>query len=150
MFETFNLSLICRDESCDRDDIHYCHDVEPLKEPKPRSSRKPWELPAPEALDEAIVRAVSDVRPKPFTMLANDVVNDFGSLGQNIKSGERRLHRRIRALVEQGRILRIDIGNTLFAYLKPTSRIATDLDFIREAISDCLTETSGRRTEAFA
>lgn len=147
MFETFDLSLICRDDHCDCEDIHFVHEVTPKKEPKPRSSRKPWLLPAPEALDEAIVRAVSDVRPKPFTMLANDVVNDFGSLGDNSKSGERRLHRRIKALVEQGRILRIEIGNTLFAYLKPTSRIAGDLEYIREAISECITEASGRRAE---
>lgn len=149
MFETFELSMICRDECCDRDDIHYAHeDIVAKREPKPRSSRKPWLLPAPEALDEAIVRAVSDVCPKPFVRLANDVVNDFGSLGENSKSGERRLHRRIKSLVDQGRILRIEIGNTLFAYLKPTSRIANDLDFLREAIAETITEASGRRTEA--
>ncbi len=148
MFETFDLTLICRDESCDCEEIHLVHDVIPAKkDPKPRSTREPWMLPAPEALDEAIVRAVSDIRPKPFTTIANDVVNDFGSLGENAKSGERKLHRRIKALVNQGRILRIDIGNTLFAYLRPSSRIADDLDYIREVIADCITEDSGRRTE---
>jgi hypothetical protein len=146
-FVDFDLSTICRSEHCDREDIHYAHEVVALKrEPRPRSYRAPWLLPAPDALDDCIVRAVSDVRPKHFAALANDVENDFGSLGENNKSGLRRLHRRIRALVETGRILRIEIGDTLFAYLTPTSRIANDITYIRAAIAESISETSGRRT----
>jgi hypothetical protein len=148
MFEFVDSSLICRDENCDIECIHAAHDVAPKKDPpKPRSTRAPWELPAPEALDESIVRNVSDVRPKIFSALVNDIENDFGSLGHNKRSGLRRVHRRIRALVEMGRILRVDIGDTLFAYLKPTSRVATDIEFVKEQILDSLSENCGRKID---
>lgn len=147
MFEqsgVIDVAILCRDESCDVEGLHLVHEVEPKRESKPRSCRAPWLLPAPQALDDSIVRSVSDTQPKRFAALVDAVENDFGSLGMNRESGLRRLHRRIRALVDAGRILRIDLGNTLFAYLKPTSRIANDVSFIREAILDSLTEDSGR------
>lgn len=142
MLEWVDPSSICRNEHCTIEGIHVPHDVHEMKEPKPRSCRAPWKLPAPNALDDSIVRAVSDVRPLNFAAIVNEVENDFGSLGDNRKSGLRRVHRRIRSLVAVGRILRIEIGQTLFAYLKPTSRIAKDVSFIREQILESIDSCS--------
>lgn len=140
---------ICRSEFCDREDIHAPHYVKPRKEPAPpRSCRAPWKLPAPIALDDAIVRAVSDIQPKSFTMLVSDVENDFGSLCENRKSSERRVHHRLRALCAMGRVLKIDVGGTLFAYLKPTSRIARDVAYLREQLRDLVETCASYETEA--
>lgn len=138
MLDFVDSSSICRSEFCDREDIHAPHYVKPCKEIAPRSCRAPWKLPAPIALDDAIVRAVSDIQPKNFAVLVDDVENDFGSLGDNRKSGMRRLHRRLRALCEAGRVLKIDVGGTLFAYLKPTSRVSRDVSFLRDQLRDII------------
>lgn len=144
-FDSVDLSEICRSEFCDRDEIHLAHEVKIRKERGPRSEREPWTMPSPDAIDESIVKAVSDFTPKRFAHLVNDVENDFGSLGENRDSAMRRLHRRIAWLVKQGRILRVDLGDTLCTYLKPTSRLARDVTYLRELVNDTLDDASGRR-----
>lgn len=150
MLDWIDPSLICRHEFCDIEGIHAWHEVREKKEPKPRSVKEPWNLPAPNALDDAIVRAVSDVRPRHFAALLQEVENDFGSLGENRKSGIRRMHRRLKQLVETGRILRVEIGETLFAYLKPTSRVARDVVFLREQILESFDSCSTYSESAYA
>jgi hypothetical protein len=149
MLDWIDPSLICRHESCDIEGIHPWHQVRCRKEPKPRSNKAPWNLPAPNALDDAIVRAVSDVRPRHFAALLQEVENDFGTLAENRKSGIRRMHRHLKQLVDAGRVLRIEIGETLFAYLKPTSRVAKDVLFLREQILESI-DSCNTYSEAYA
>jgi len=108
--------FICRDDDCEIEGIHKPHKVEARKanshQPRRRRDREPctrplWDLPAPLALDESIERAISDVHPKHFSMLVNDVENDYGSLGKNRKSGYQLVHRHLRALIKAGRVLRV-------------------------------------------
>lgn len=134
----FDSSSICRSEFCDREDVHAPHVVKCQRETMPRSCRAPWTLPAPVALDDAIVRAVSDIQPKNFATLVDDVENDFGSLGHNRQSGMRKLHRRLAQLCDAGRVLKVDVGGMLFAYLKPTSRISRDVEYIREQLREII------------
>jgi len=141
----FDQNSICRDEWCEIDEIHLAHKVRQKREPKPRSDKPPWLLPAREALDESILKAVSDVRPKHFAQIVSDVENDYGTLAENRRSGMRRVHRHLRTLVNMGAVLRIEIGEMLFAYLKPTSRIASDVGFVREQILESISEGSGRK-----
>jgi hypothetical protein len=137
----FDPSLICRDELCEIIHVHAAHKVRTRKQKqvwKSRSSRPPWALPAPVALDDAIIRAVSDVHPRHFAAVVTEVENDFGSLGKNRLSGMRRVHRHLVQLCEAGRVLRVDVGGMLYGYLKPTSRIARDIGYIREQLRDAI------------
>lgn len=166
MLEWIDPSSICRNEFCTIEELHSPHDwlricgscrfswvddehcpkcnrkksrrirLHGRKECQPRSNRPPWVLPAPVALDEAILRSVSDVVPRNFSTIINLIENDFGSLGDNRMSGMRRVHRRIRILTNVGSILRIEVWQRMFAYLKPTSRIARDVEFIRDLMAD--------------
>ncbi len=108
--------------------------VRGLDEKPSKSFRDPWVLPAPEALDESILRACSDCMPRVLTQLASIVENDYGSLG-NEESGFRRLQRRLKKLCEAGALLQIDLGKRLFAYVSPRAR-SLDVDSIRDVIMD--------------
>ncbi len=143
MLEWIDPSSICRNEFCVIEELHAPHQVRSRKEPRPRSHRPPWVLPAPIALDESILRAVSDVVPRHFMAIVDLVQNDFGSLGDNEYSGQRRVHRRLRILADVGSVLRIDVGKRMFAYLKPTSRIARDVAFIRDLMRDVIDAPGG-------
>lgn len=144
-FEWIDPSSICRNELCEIEGLHAPHEVNVRArvEQPPRSKRKPWRLPAPLALDESIIRAVSDIQPRHFMAIVAEVENDFGSLGDKPKSGQRRVHRRLRALCEAGRVLRIDVGGMMYGYLKPTSRIARDIGYIREQLRDAIRYQGG-------
>lgn len=138
MFECDFSSGICKDEWCTIEGIHAPHPVRQHKEKQPRSVREPWLLTSVVALDESIERAVCKLNVGSFGTIVNEVENDFGSLGPTEESGIRRVHRRLAELVRAGRVLRIDVGGRLFAYLRPKSRIADDLDFLRESIKSLM------------
>jgi len=138
---------ICKDEWCTIEGIHAPHLVRQGKEKRPRSQQKPWLLTSPGALDDSIERAVCRLSVSSFNAIVNEVENDFGSLGPTEESGFRRVHRRLTALIRMGRVLRVDVGGRLFAYLRPQSRIADDLEFLRDRVKDLMlsdTETPSR------
>jgi hypothetical protein len=129
---------VCRHECCKHEHIHPPHRVRVKKDKEPLSQKDPWLLPAPTALGESIERAVTEYTPKNFAMLRDDVENDFGSLGPTPKSADRRLHRHLSTMVKLGRVLRVDVGGRLFAYLKPTSRIAMDIPRLRDSLKEMI------------
>lgn len=105
-------------------------------DPKPtKSCRDPWELPAPEALDESILRATSDRVPRLLVQLAPIVENDFGKIANTEQSTFRQLQRRAKRLCEAGKLLRVDLGKRLYAYLSPDAR-EKDVDAIREQVME--------------
>lgn len=111
-------------------------------DPKPiKCARDPWTLPAPEALDESILRATSDRVPRILMQLAPIVENDFGRIAPTENSALKQLQRRIKKLCEAGQLLRVDLGKRLYAYLSPDARIAGDVDAIREQVMESFERT---------
>lgn len=90
------------------------------------------------ALDDAIVSSVTRYEPKRFADVLDDVENNYGSISPKRETSKRLLHRHIKSLAERGRILRVDVGESLCAYLKPDSPIANDprgiLDYFRSTM----------------
>lgn len=78
------------------------------------------------ALDDAIVSSVTRYEPKRFAEVLDDVENNYGTISPKRETSKRLLHRHLKALAERGRVLRIDVGESLCAYLKPDSPIAGD------------------------
>jgi hypothetical protein len=127
----WNLDLLCRDDACDQTELHYKHRVKHRAEKvaSSRSTVAPWLRDAPIALDESITNATSQVYPKPLCVLARDVEQDYGTCCA------RTVQRRLRRLVEQGHILRLDLGARLYAYMKPGSNMVNaDIDLLREQV----------------
>lgn len=140
---------ICRDEACDRLEIHLAHDVgKPVvqnttggKVPRERgddddersgSARLAWQRSAPKALTRAIARATSRTYPKHYDAILHEVQKDYGACNS------RTVQRHLRRLVERGHVLQVDLGKRLFAYLRPGSKMAGDIDLLREQISDLM------------
>ena len=87
-------------------------------------------------LEISIENAMSAHEPKRFAAVLADVTDDYGSVGPNPESAARVLHRYLARLAERGRILRIDLGAQLYAYMKRGSRAANDLAYLRDTIMD--------------
>jgi hypothetical protein len=141
----------CRNEFCERDELHAEHEdfSEEIKNearrqlgPKSKSKRKPWERPAPKALDHSIVSAVSYVYPKHLDAILRDVEDDYGS-GPTRGALYRAVGRHLAQLVARGQVLRVDLGRQLYAYLRPGSSLVGDVDLIREQIYDLMDMTPG-------
>ena len=113
-----------------------------------KSADVPWKLRAPAALDDSILKSVSPAVPRVFSQLVRDVEDDFGSLGPTCDSGIRRVQRHLKSLCDAGRVLKIDLGQRLFAYLTPDSRLASDIDTIRDQLADVIDYSM--RGESFA
>jgi len=127
-----DLSCLCRDEACDRIELHLAHEVTTV-EPKPAYSRgqlPAWKRPAPKALDHAIAKATSKTYPRHFGAILQLVEADYGACI------ERTVHRRLKRLVQRGHILRIDLGRSLYAYLRPGSPMVNDIALMREQCFD--------------
>ena len=121
----------CRDERCDRIGLHLKHKLSGRREPdyeESKSTRTPWQRPAPRALDHSIAKAVSKTYPKSLDLILNDVVHDYGDCCM------RTVQRRLKRLVERGHILRIDLGQRLYAYIRPGSNMISEVDLMREQI----------------
>jgi hypothetical protein len=147
-----NTVRLCRDENCDRLDLHFAHDeIEHTDEPLvlvywlewgrarkmirvARSRNQPWRKPAPKALDHSIAKAVSKTYPKPFNVILRDVKDDYGDCNR------RTVERRLRQLVARGHCLRIDLGRRLFAYLRPGSSLVNDHELMREQLEDLVVQ----------
>jgi hypothetical protein len=110
--------------------------VRGLHEKESKSLRDPWLVPSVEALDESIVRACSDCVPRVLVQLAPLVENDYGSLAPTEDSSFRRLQRRLKKLCEAGSLLQVDLGKRLYAYVSPRSRMARDVDAVRDCIME--------------
>jgi hypothetical protein len=143
---------LCRDENCDLLGLHAEHEVPeqvceaeadqtdfPLefaywaKWHQARDAAKlrlvpPWMQQAPEALDDSIIKATSQTYPKPFEVIMRDVEYDYGSCNM------RTVQRRLRAIVQRGHVIRLDLGRRLHAYVRPGSNMINDLDLVREQI----------------
>jgi hypothetical protein len=132
---------------CDRIDLHPAHQVpkglvkEKIKQLKKAerkqsssmSQRPPWRRPAPKVLDNSIARAVSKTYPKPLDAILREVEDDYG-LDSTKSAFNRNVQRHLTKLVERGHILRIDLGQRLYAYLRPGSALVDDIGLIREQI----------------
>jgi hypothetical protein len=113
-----------------------------------KSADAPWKLRAPAALDDSILKSVSPCTPRVFSQIIPIVEDDFGSLGPTCDSGIRRVQRHLKSLCDAGRVLKIDLGQRLFAYLAPESRLASDIDTIRDQLADVIDYSM--RGESFA
>jgi hypothetical protein len=114
-------------------ELHPAHEIEgPLDDTEPvsASAKEPWERSAPIALDDSITKAVSLTYPRHINAIVQLVEDDYGSC--NLRTVQRRL----RALVQRGHLLRIDLGRQLYAYLKPGSALVNDIDLMREQCFD--------------
>jgi hypothetical protein len=139
---------ICREDDCDIEGIHEPHEVRAKKEQQPRSKREPWKLMnSPEALDESIMRVINRLNVASFQAIFHEVENDFGSIGATPNTGDRTLHRHLVMLCRAGRLLRVDVGQRMYAYLKPSAKFARDVDFVRD-ILDNFRDTSPHETRA--
>jgi len=129
-------SRFCRNESCDRLDLHLKHKVA-RKPPEPVShGRNPeWLRPAPKALDHSIAKAVSKTYPRHFNAILQVVESDYGSCNYQT------VRRHLRRLIERGHVLRIDLGQQLYAYLRPGSPLVNDIALMREQLADVLYTT---------
>jgi len=125
-------SCLCRDEACDRIELHLAHKVTREPEPEPRSTSPlpKWKRQAPKALDHSIAKATSKTYPRHFDAIMKIVESDYGTCI------DRTVHRRLKRLVQRGHILRIDLGRHLYAYLRPGSTLVNDVDLIREQCFD--------------
>lgn len=115
---------VCRDERCAREELHCAHEVDGQEQAEDRQGH------ADEALIESIARAITPAVPKSSLMLYHDVENDYGSVNK------RTFYRYLKRLVERGIVLRIDLGDRLYAYLHPASKMRHDLDLLHEQIRD--------------
>lgn len=87
-------------------------------------------------LEDCIERAVKTYEPKRFGDLIRDVEADYGAIGPTEETSDRVLHRYLARLVSRGRVIRVGLGNRLFAYLKCGSKLATEISHCREAVID--------------
>jgi len=129
-----DLSGICRDERCDRIEVHAFHEIvgQDIKLQSrvrpPRGAKAVWQQAAPKALDHSIAKATSKLYPRHVRAIQQIVEDDFGPCTA------RTIQRRLGRLVERGHILRIDLGRSLFAYLRPGSPLVNDIELMREQL----------------
>lgn len=128
---------ICRDERCPIIAIHELHDIRHMRfrsGPKSKSTRLPWKRPAPEILDEVIVETTSLYRPKRFQELYHDVQADYGEIAASEPASLRQVHWHLERLIHAGRVWRADLGDRLYAYLRPGSKVMRDFSFLRDLV----------------
>jgi hypothetical protein len=129
---------LCRDEDCDQLGLHEEHTIKPLRRrasmPATYSEDDPpWRRPAKKALDHSIAKAVLQTYPKPFEVIMRDVEYDYGSCNM------RTVQRRLRALVQRGHLLQINLGKRIYAYVRPGSNMLNDHALMREQIESLAT-----------
>jgi len=132
-------SRLCRDDECDRIGIHLAHDVtrKPERKYKSVSPRAVWDRASPKALDHSIALATSKTYPRHFSAILQIVENDYGSCNY------RTVARRLKRLVQRGHLLRIDLGQQLYAYLRPGSPMEREIDLMREQCCDAIEAAIG-------
>src|SRR3990172_8887183 len=106
----FNLDRICRDDACDRLDLHpRCTGCirsrindSTYRTRSKRYAIEPWRAYAAGALRESVRNAVSFVEPRNFATIVSIVENDYGACC------ERSVHRHLSLLRSFGKIIRLD------------------------------------------
>jgi hypothetical protein len=136
--------LICRDETCERLDVHTTGEacIFPSKEfsklrrklerkMNTRSRRyqdQPWRTYSHEGLRESVLKAVSFVEPRNFSSIVAFVENDYGSCC------ERSIHRHLGVLRATGQIVRMDFHGKIHAYVRTGSKLVNYPDLVLEQI----------------
>lgn len=87
-------------------------------------------------IEHSIEQVVSSYKPKAFSDVLHDVQEDYGTISVTSNSSVRILHRYLTRLAERGRILRVNLGDQLYAYLKRGSKLADDHVHCREVLRD--------------
>lgn len=132
---------ICRDENCERLDVHAAHDVPKVKKERPPSpGRELWKRSAPKALDHAIAKATSKHDVTHFGAILNEVRNDYGDCE------ERTVYRRLKRFVERGHMVKLDLGLSMAGYIRPKSKLLGNPDYLRERLLDKLDVRDYRAT----
>lgn len=135
-------NCICRDEFCEVVEVHPAHPVKkPRKERAPAPGRELWKRSSPKALDHAIAKATSKYRPTHFSEILREVENDYGR-AETPHALERAVYRHLKKLVERGQILKLDLGLSFAAYIRPKSRLLNDLGLMREQMADQIRTTN--------
>jgi hypothetical protein len=132
MSDAWDSSEICRDDQCTRRDVHRKHLVAGHAPPKahhrPDPNKKPlWQRNDPRGLTGAVARATSKT-PKVIAEIIRDVRDDYGSVS------DRSIYRHVKKLLERGQLIKVDIGLTFDAYIRPKSRMLKDVEAIRDFI----------------
>jgi hypothetical protein len=125
MVDNVDPSSICRDDNCEKTDLHAAHDV-PRRRVKSgaRKKQNDWD---PDGLSETVLKVVCDTEwPLAFSDVKSAVLNDFGS------TTDRAIHRHLARLEEKKKIMRLELGLAFAAYIKPSSRFLKDPDNLRE------------------
>lgn len=130
MSTAWDPSEVCRDENCRRADVHRKHLVAERPPPQPhhRPGKQVWRYSDPRALTGAVARAASKSQPKIFREIVRDVRDDYGQVS------ERSVHRHINKLVERGQLIKLDLGLTFAAYIRPKSRLLKNPEALRDFI----------------
>jgi len=146
--EDLDPSKICRDEDCDREEIHPAHDA-PLaaikalshglclrrRKTKPTEPlREPWKKSSSEILDELIEACLSDTIPKRSFEIYQDVLDEYGSLAEREDTAMRQLRYHLQSLARSGRIVQVDLGERLVVYLRRGSRLVDDPQMLAELV----------------
>jgi hypothetical protein len=130
MPEVLDPSEICRDDACPRVGIHRKHltALHAPPEPHHRPTRRPaWEQDDPEGLAASVLRATK-MRPVVISEIVRDVRDDYGTVH------ERTIYRHVRRFVELGVLIKLDLGFTFAAYIRPGARLLADPSSMREMI----------------
>lgn len=148
MSEEWDPDQICRDDDCNRPGVHLKHPVlsrgrtvkvhhrpDPTTvqlalpsdaKPPPDSKRAAWKRDDPKGLTEAVARATSRAYPTHIAAIYRDVQDDYG------ECTERTVYRHVKKLVERGHLIKLDVGLSFAAYIRPKSRLLKDHAAIRE------------------
>lgn len=131
MVEFCSAAAICRDDDCDVIGVHPAHPIKAT--PKPTkgvfaSGPGVWRKHSVPAITNAVARAVSPVQPRGIMAITHLVQNDYGDC--NVRT----IYRHLGKLVARGHVLRVDLGERLYAYLRPNSRYVNDIAYLREQL----------------
>jgi len=134
----------CRSEDCEIVELHEAHEITTKRKPERAASegRPLWRRSSSKALDRSIANATSRHWPTHFGAILREVENDYGT-AESPQALERAVYRHLRKLVERGQIIKLDIGLSMAAYIRPKSKLLKDLGMIREQMYDRL-ETNGQ------
>jgi hypothetical protein len=137
--ELLEPDLICRDEACQRLEIHAANSGCCIRKPERDSDFRtkskiyrgtPWRAHCHDALRESVYRSISAVEPRNFATIVSMVENDYGSCC------DRTILRHLGFLKSFGKIVRMDFKGRIYAYLRAGSRLVNDPGLVFEQMLD--------------
>lgn len=141
MSDDFDPRDICREEDCKIKCVHRKHSmrIRRLRKPievhhRPKGKKPLWQQDAPAILTEIVLEAVGD-RPMIMQWIQRDVRDDYGTVT------DRTVYRHVRKLVQEARLIKLDLGLAFAAYIRPRARMLSDTEALRDymlANVDCL------------